>query len=126
MVLEISYATRLDRILLGVVWLTELILDEEFLVDGIRSITLFLLGIVPTKGGGGTLVPDEITVDTRKLPFSTDAIDINLVGLEAIEYLCPSVSVTQAAAISKHGVSGDNFFKAGGLHKRETGFDMAL
>ena len=69
LVLDISYGVSFDRVLLGMVWFCELVLDQEFTVDGSHLRALFLTSIVTTEGRGSSPVPDEFLVVAGKFTF---------------------------------------------------------
>ena len=67
MFLQVFNPPRFNRILLWIVWLTELVLDEKLAVNLINLFTFLFLSIIMTQGRWGSMVPDKIAVSVGKL-----------------------------------------------------------
>jgi len=117
-VLKPSDCSSLNRILMLIVWLGELILDQELSIDVLNLLTLFFFGIVSAQGTGCTLIANEVAINAREFTLLFEAFNINVFGFETMENLCTIAAVTKALAIGKDGVGGHNLTQSENLENQ--------
>jgi hypothetical protein len=124
MFFEVLDGPKLHWVLLGVIWLSKLVLDVQFSVDFGDLCTGFFSGIIPSEGSRTTFLSNKILINLREVVFMFHSIDIDDMGLESKKHLGTGEAMKDTFDIGKEGISGDNLIEPVGVQVWKSRLDM--